>query len=422
MGTPELRMSAAPFYEQHAQAFEPFAVGGQSAGTWLQVLPHIDPVYGGLSAVVPRLATQLSSQEGVGIQLAAFCSPDEARPEDQDEIDLSFWPLSRSAWAFNSSLRKQFSDLVASANGVHIHGCWESCTLIAASAARKAGVPYVLSAHGMLERWALANKRVKKSVYAALFEHRNLNGAVCLHALTHAEALDYRSFGYRGPIAIIPNGVEANDSADPSLFLDQYPEAKDKRLLLFLGRIHYKKGVDLLVNAWAQLADSYPDALLVIAGPDSEGTLAKVMETVTRLDIADRVLFTGMLDASMKWSALAAAGYFVLPSYSEGLSVAALEAMSMGVPLILSEQCNLPQIAKHGAGWQVQTNIQSLVGALQVALDLTGTKRRVFRAEARELARREFGWSNVTERMASLYRWVTGGPSPRNVDIVRGNA
>ena len=394
-----------------------------SASGWLQVLPHLDPVYGGVSAVVPRLARQLSTREGLRIRMAAFCSADEDLPVDHEQLtELSVWPLSRSAWAFNPALRKQFSEVVRSSEGVHIHGLWESSTLIAASASRKAGVPYILSAHGMLEPWALANKQAKKALYAAMFEHRNVAGAACLHALTHAEALDYRRFGYTGPIGVVPNGVEARSSANPAEFLARYPKMKGKRLLLFLGRIHYKKGIDLLVKAWAEVAALYPDVLLVIAGPDSEQTLARVEQSVASLSLENRVVFTGMLDVDLKWSALAAASYFILPSYSEGLSVAALEAMSIGLPLILSEQCNLAQVAKSGAGWQVPTSVHALARTLQTALDKNSAQRHVYSVEAANLARREFSWDSVTECMAELYRWVAGGPLPGNVELLMGNA
>jgi glycosyltransferase involved in cell wall biosynthesis len=397
----------------------------QRAGTaseeWLHVLSHIDPVYGGLSAVVPRLADQLTAQEGIGTSIAAFCGPEETGDaHKQQKRALSIWPMGRYAWLTQTELKNRFRSRVAASKGVHIHGIWESSTLQAASAARRAGIPYILSAHGMLERWALANKRVKKLLYAGLFEHRNVEGAACLHALTQAEAEDYRRFGCKGPIAVIPNGVDAPSGADAELFLREFPVARGKQIVLFLGRIHFKKGVDLLVQAWKTAAQAHPEALLVLAGPDSEGTLAGVEETISRLQLTHRVLVTGMLRSEMKWSALAAADYFVLPSYSEGLSVAALEALSMGVPLILSEQCNLPRVAQAGAGWQVRTDVAELAKVIDIALQSTPEVRRDMSQRARMLAEREFGWASVTERMAQLYRWVNGGELPRNVELLVG--
>ncbi|MGI4755215.1 MAG: glycosyltransferase, partial [Janthinobacterium lividum] len=230
-----------------------YAAKPEASMQWLQVLPHLDPIYGGLTAVVPRLARQLAHEQ-IDARIAAFCSPDETDAASaQDVPGLSLWPLSRSPWLRDSDLKARFHAAIAANSGVHIHGLWESSTLVAASAARKASIPYVISAHGMLERWALANKRLKKSVYAALFERRNVRGAACMHALTRAEAGDYRRFGCGGPIAVIPNGVEANPEADPAQFLREFPQAQGKRLVLFLGRIHFKKGVDLLVNAWAEV-------------------------------------------------------------------------------------------------------------------------------------------------------------------------
>ncbi len=373
--------------------------------------------------MVPRLASQLATQEHIQTAIAAFCTPDEAHlPTQTAGTNVSTWPLSRTEWLWDGSLREQFRASVGEATGVHIHGVWESSTLMAASAARSLDVPYVLSAHGMLERWALANKKLKKQVYAALFEHRNTRGAACLHALTHAEAEDYRRFGCGGPIAVIPNGVEAQPGAPAGQFLAKHPEADRKRLVLFLGRIHYKKGVDLLLRAWAEVASRHTDALLILAGPDSEDTLAAALRTVDEMQLKDRVLFTGMLDAHTKWSALAAASFFVLPSYSEGLSVATLEALSMGVPVILSEQCNLPEAALAGAGWQVQTDIQSLAGALHDALSCDNSTYQQYSRRARELAENAFSWTSVTERMADVYRWIRGGSMPRHLELLRSAA
>lgn len=388
-------------------------------GIWLQVLSHIDPRFGGMSAAVPKLAEELRKRQGYDTRIVSFSSPEETRELNLHfDVPLTLWPPNRSKWMTDSNLRRRLQATVQASSGVHIHGLWEASTLAASLAARSTRTPYVISPHGMLESWALANKRRKKQVYAALFERRNLNGAVCVHALTRAEALDCRRFGFKGPIAIIPNGIDIPTTYDASLFRARFPRVKGKRVLLFLGRVHYKKGIDLLLHAWSKVSNQYPDVILVIAGPDSEGTVAKMTQLLTRLDISSRVLFTDMLKGSAKWSALAASDYFVLPSYSEGLSIATLEALGCGIPIIISEQCNLPQVAESGAGWQIKTDVDELAKTLAMAFDMSPATYATMSTRAEAIARKSFSWKNVTDGIGQLYQWINGGPRPNGVEFL----
>ncbi|WP_052201093.1 glycosyltransferase [Terriglobus sp. TAA 43] len=386
-------------------------------GLWLQVLSHVDPRFGGMSAAVPKLAEELRRREGYDARIASFSSPEEIR-ELHSDVPFTLWPPNRSKWLTDSDLRSRFQTTVKGSIGVHIHGLWEASTLAACLVARRTRTPYVISPHGMLEPWALANKRRKKLVYTALFERRNLDGAACVHALTRAEALDCRRFGFKGSIAIIPNGIDIPASCDASLFRARFPRIKGKRVLLFLGRVHYKKGVDLLLHAWAKISDQHPDVVLVIAGPDSEGTVAKVARLSVELKISSRVLFTDMLKGSAKWSALAASDYFVLPSHSEGLSVATLEALGCGLPVIISEQCNLPQVTEAGAGWQVKTDVDDIARTLTAALNISHETYAVMSARAEALAQQNFSWKRVTDCMGQLYQWINGGPRPDRVEFL----
>ncbi len=133
-------------------------------------MTHLDPRYGGLSAVVPQLSVAVASKGQVSMSLAAFCTPGELySPGSFAELTLTEWPTGRGAWLRDRSLVSRFDELVGHADGVHGHGLWEQSTLMAARSARRQRIPYLLSAHGMLEAWALRNKRLKKQVYAALF-------------------------------------------------------------------------------------------------------------------------------------------------------------------------------------------------------------------------------------------------------------
>ena len=394
-----------------------------AASSWLSVVTHLDPRYGGLSAVVPELSSTLASKRLASMSLAAFCSPGElySRVHFAD-VALTEWPAGRGPW-LRGGLTKRFDRLLDSKSGVHVHGIWEQSTLVACQGARRRHIPYVLSAHGMLDQWALRNKRFKKLLYSALFERTNLQKASCLHALTDTEANDYRRYGCTSPIAVIPNGVSVPELASPEKFYSQYPALRGKRLLLFLGRLHVKKGLDLLIRALPKIIARWPEAHLVLAGPDFEGTQAHLVDLIQENGLADHVLFTGMLRDEMKWSALAAAECFVLPSYSEGLSISVLEAMGMGKPVLLSEQCNFPEVTKLDAGWVVPATIAALESALRAVLENSPQLNTVIGQRGRDFVGQRYKWSSIADQMMAIYRWVEGGSVPTSVDLrIRNHA
>ena len=392
-------------------------------GRWIEVVSHLDPKYGGLSSAVPALGRRIAQANDLDVSLAAFCAPGEQfHPSGYDSARLSYWPASRKPWIedrfHHRRLRTAFADQLRSADGVHIHGLWEQSTSVAADAARALKIPYILSAHGMLEPWALNNKRLKKLLYGRLIERANVAHAACLHALTRAEADQFIRFGARSPIAVIPNGVDIPAERNPSLFLNRYPAAQCKRIVLFLGRLHPKKGLNLLLEAWSALAPKHPDACLILAGPDSEGTQARLESLLAQHHLQNSVLFTGMLRDSLKWSALAAAEAFVLPSFSEGLSVSVLEAMGMGLPVIVTEPCNMPEVEQFQAGWQIQPDPAQLTDALTDLLSNTPRANSEIGARGAALVQSRYTWPTIARQMAEVYGWLAGGPHPAGVDLV----
>lgn len=390
---------------------------------WLHVVPHLHPKYGGVSNVVPQLDSAISQTNRYSVELAGFCAAGEYFvPKFTNKVKVSHFPLSRLAWLRKSQMKAEFRELVASSAGLHVHGLWQQSSSIAPPLARKLKKPYVISAHGMLEPWALANKRWKKSVYMALVERTNLRSATCLHALTQAEALDYRRLGLTNPIVVIPNGVQIPERVSSSLFLNNFPELAGKRLILFLGRIHFKKGLDILCQAWAGIEAKWPDAQLVLAGPDFENTQPQIEQLVSQLSLQSRVTFTGMLDTDLKWSALAAADCFVLPSYSEGLSVSVLEAMGMGVPVVITENCNLPEVAEHECGWVIKPNARELEVALDDFLRAPSASLAQIASRGRRLVSNRYSWNVIGRQMTNVYRWMAGDGLPDQVDFQLGTS
>ena len=358
---------------------------------WSQVLSHLDPKYGGISTVVPELAAA-----------------------------LSFWPIRRVDWLTKSALRGSFESSLAPVDGLHVHGLWDATSWMASRAARVLGKPYILSAHGMLEPWALKHGRLKKQLYAAAVERDVVRKANCLHALTETEAVQYRQFaGTATPVVVIPNGVTVPAKLYAEPFLQQFPALRGRRVVLFLARLHVKKGVDLLVKAWARVSKTFPEAVLVIAGPDSGGLRSRLEALVAESGIVSQVVFAGLLSSTMKWSAFAAAECMVLPSHSEGLSMSVLEAMGAGVPVLLTQQCNMPWVQQAGAGWLTEPDTDELIASLSHVLSQGSGVNAVAGAAARQKIVGEYSWAAVAERMAEVYRWIAGSPLPSLSEVLR---
>jgi glycosyltransferase involved in cell wall biosynthesis len=384
---------------------------------WLELFAHLDARYGGIATSAPRSSIAAASAGGHRSAIAAFCLPDENPSAVSGAVDL--FPLGRLKWLSSPTLRRRFAGAMAGADAYHIHGVWQEHCAMTASHAHRQRKPYVVSAHGMLDAWALRHKGLKKRVYAALGERRNLAGATCLRALTRTELDDFRRFGLRNPVAIIPNGVDIPDGGSDEFF-QRFPELRNKRLVLYMGRIHHKKGPALLVSAWASIHRAFPDAHLIIAGPDFENTSRDVARLIAERGLEASVSMPGMLKPPLTWAALRAADLFVLPSYSEGLSRAVLEAMGCGVPVITTHACNFPEVADYDCGLVIDSDERALAGALSDMLRAPrGELQRMGRNGAR-LVRERFSWDVVGRQMAALYGWVLGGgavPDELQVDL-----
>lgn len=334
--------------------------------------------------------------------IVAFCEDGEVLPSDC-AVQCEVFPLGRFRWTFDRHLRGRLERRLQSAASIHIHGIWQEHCSIAASVARKLGIPYVISAHGMLEPWALNQKRWRKALYATLVERHTLARATCVRALTGAEAEHYRQFGFKGRIDIIPNGIHIPPEGDCTAFLRQFPALRGRRIVLFLGRLHKKKGIDVLCHAWKSFGTSLHDCVLVFAGPDSPEAPGYTQRLVQELGLTGSVVFTGMLGEEMKWSALRAATVFVLASHSEGFSVAVLEALASAKPVIIGEACYFPEVAQSGCGWVTTPEPSRLARELGQCLRMNEAELSEFGRRGLEMIKTRYTWDKIGERMAALH-------------------
>ena len=372
--------------------------------------PFLGRDKGGIAACLPpmlaalqhqNIACQLFSQRfggdgdlaALGLEQTAF---QIERAPTSDKSGFGFSPQLRSMVASND------------AEIIHSHGLWMWSDRVADAVARQKCVPHVVSPHGMLEPWAMRNSARKKQLMWRLFQGRALHDARCLHALCDAERVSMRDLGLRNPIATIPNGVNLSDFDDlpaPAAFDARFPAAKNRQVLLFMARLHPKKGLVPLLGAWKNLARQFPDWILAIAGPDENGHRAELETIIADNKLENHVIFTGMLNGDAKKAALSRADAFVLPSQSEGFSIAILEAMACALPVLLTPQCHFPDAVVAGAAIEAQPNADSLTLVLRELLEMDVAPRAAMGARGRALVAQSYSWQNVAAQWKQLYHW-----------------
>jgi glycosyltransferase involved in cell wall biosynthesis len=294
---------------------------------------------------------------------------------------------------------------------LHAHGIWRSGNHAAAVVARRHGLPLVITPHGMLQPWALRQKRWRKWLALQFYQRRDLRGAACLHATAEAEVVQWRRLGFSPPVAVIPNGIEFPDDV-----MGMTVAAGDdaggrgggdrRRTVLFLSRLHPKKGLLDLVQAWSRLR---PVGWRVqIAGPD-EGGHRRVVETAIRAAGLDADFsFLGSLDDRQKWAAYRAAELFVLPSYGENFGLVVAEALIAGLPVITTRGAPWRELLDYRCGWWTEIGAAPLEAALRDAVALDDAARHAMGMRGRQLVQEKYLWSALATRMRAVYAWLGG--------------
>jgi glycosyltransferase involved in cell wall biosynthesis len=322
--------------------------------------------------------------------------------------------LDQTLIAEGLTLKGPESDLeraVRVADVVHMHGLWQSHTRRGARAARAARIPYLIAAHGMAEPWALRHKRWKKRVYLALVEAKNLRRASCLHALARPEIAHLRNVAPWTPICFVPNGVDLapfDDLPPRSTLEGQYPELKGKFILLFFGRVHVKKGLDLLAEALSKVVPEHRDLHVVVAGTD-DGAWVPFRDRMSNMGLIDSMTYLGHVAGERARQVWGAADAFVLPSYSEGFSMAVLEALACSLPCLITTSCHFPELAAAGGGIEVAATAERVTQGLRDLIERSPAERASLGAAGRRLVEEKYTWDHQAKRLASVYAWLKGG-------------
>lgn len=349
--------------------------------------------HGGPPRTVTALAETLG-RDGASVRLVAVRdgTDDDLILPDPDAVRVSLVAPGRG-----ESSRVRAAVAAGAPDLVHDHGLWLPFNHAVARAARE--TPRVVSTRGMLEPWARRHRWLKKRAAWAVFQRRDLARASVFHATAESEADHLGALGLGRPVAVIPNGV-----AIPAESAAAVRDPERTRRAVFLSRVHPKKGLPLLLDAWAQVAPAGWE--LVVAGPDEGGHRAELEAQARRLGVPAR--FVGPVADADKWDLYRSADLFVLPTYSENFGVVVAEALAAGVPALTTTGTPWAALAEHACGWVVEPAVRPLRDALAAAVALPDAERAAMGARGRALVAARFGWPAIARDMAEVYDWVLG--------------
>ena len=356
----------------------------------------------GIRQITPHLA-----QLGVQTTVACLDPPESPWLHGQSFASVGLGPV-RSGYGYLKGLPKIFYELAIHNDVVIIHGIWQYHSFAAWRAFNKTQIPYFVYPHGMLDPWFKRTyplKHLKKCAYWPWADYRVLRDAVSVLFTTEQErVLARESFRlYQANECVIGYGTSSPPSSidfPRDLFFSRFPELLGKRILLFLGRIHPKKGVDLLIQAFSEVACSDIRLHLVIVGPDQIGWQRSLQQLADTLRVADRITWTGMLSGDLKWAAYRSAELFCLPSHQENFGISVAESLACGLPVAIADSVNIStEVARAGAGLVHQANQRSTTEALRHWLSLTPLQQATMGHRALQLFSSNFDLASVSHRL-----------------------
>lgn len=370
----------------------------------LQVSNFLAPVHGGSAEVPLQLSKALVKREhGVTIYTSNLkLNQDPALLTGLNIHAFSTW-LKLANFDITPGILKKAKEEIADVDVIHMHNYRTFQNIVVRHYAKKYGIPYVLQAHGSLTTYF--QKGLLKKIFDIMWGRKILKDAVKVIAVTRTEAEQYRSLGVSADkIEIVPHGVdlaEFDDLTEKGEFKKKYKLGDDQKIVLYLGRIHKMKGLDLLAGAFADLCQSRKDVRLVITGPD-DGYLSSLKKLVAELEIGDRVVFTGPLYGREKLKAYINADVYVLPSSYEIFGITILEAWACGKPVIVTDRCGLADVVKGRAGLVVPYDKVQLCNALAEMLD-NAPMRLEFGRQGRKLVEEYYNWPNIALQVERIY-------------------
>jgi len=381
----------------------------------INIIENLDDTYGGPAKSVPYMCKYLNDIDVETEMLSIQYNENEVNSL-VEKYNLKWKSFqydlikkirySKDLKNYLESFLKRDEELI-----LHTHNSWNYIPYIAYKMSVRHNAPLIMAIRSSLYEWSLQQNKLQKQIALVLFQKSALKHATCIH-ITEPKELDaVRNLGIKTPVALVPNGVEFDEFKNLKNKIDSKKSLKldvDKKYILFISRLHPKKGLEYLVNAWIKLAQVHTQWDLLIVGPEYDKQyIEEIKVNIRNHDLEDRVVFKGMLKDQNRVDAFGASDLFVLPSHTENFGIAIAEAMVAKLPIITTHGTPWQEIEEKDAGWWVKLNQENIDNALEKALFCSDDELKQKGLNGHELIQK-YEWKYQAKKMKQVYEWVLG--------------
>ncbi|TDN70849.1 glycosyltransferase [Paraburkholderia sp. BL10I2N1] len=383
----------------------------------LRIIPSLNPRGGGPMEGARRIDAELTMR-GHSVEVVCLDNPSDVSTLDYPGVVHAFGS-SGGTYAYSRDLFSWLKAHAKSFDVAIVNGVWQYHSLAAWRALKASDTPYFVFTHGMLDPWFKRTypiKHVKKALYWLLAEHRVLRDARGVIFTCEEEKLLARNsfFPYKCEEIVTAYGTAAPpevSQAAVDAFIEKYPELKGTRVLLFMGRLHEKKGCDLALRAMAEIAKGNSSLRLIMAGPGTPEKVDRLRSLAESLGIGEKVIWPGMLSGNMKWAAFAVAEAFTLPSHQENFGIAVTEALACGKPVLISNKVNIwREIVEDNVGWVGNDDFEGTLRSVRNWLAASDDALRSMSVRAKNSFAARYRMPIVVDRLLEVLESGVGAP------------
>lgn len=385
----------------------------------ISVIENISDEYGGPANSLPNLLEALRKKMGIKSVIYSVSSGGDEKNQFIERFSIPWYKCKLTGpnkIKFSAELRIKLNSELCNGNIIFSNNLWNYPAFLSSSIAKTKSIRHVVSIRGSLYPWSLSQGKLRKKIAWFLFQKKSLQSASLVHVTCADEYNAVRELGITSPIAIVPHGINYDDYQKlppKQVCFEHLNLCKEKKYVLFMSRLHKKKGLDILLDVWVELVKYFPNWCLLVAGPDYSNYTQKINAIVSKNRIPDNIKVLGMLTGYDKQAVLGASNIFTLPSYTENFGVVIGEAMAAGLPTITTTGVPWSEINSWNCGQQIELSNENLFNSMKSIMGQDDNSLNIMSKNAKSLIKNNYSWSTQAEKFGQALNYVVHSePAP----------